>query len=106
MNEQSSARELANDRPVQANGQGGGPVLTSRFLAVLNHCALTSLRLSLVTDVRVLLSHADHDALMPGASDDGREDGARSVIAGETGFAHAGSVVHHQSGNIFVTHVD
>merc|ERR1719466_735884 len=29
----------------------------------------TSLGLGFVTDVRVLLSHTDHDSLMPGASD-------------------------------------
>merc|ERR1712243_68985 len=65
-----------------------------------------SLGLSLVTDVRVLLSHADHDALMTGTSDDGREDGARSVVTGKSGFAHTGAVVNNQSGNIVVTHDD
>merc|ERR1719153_2231761 len=64
----------------------------------------TSLGLSLVADVRVFLSHADHDALMTRATHDGGEDGARGVVAGETGFAHAGSVVDDQSRNIFVTH--
>jgi len=65
-----------------------------------------SFGLSLVTDVRVLLSHADHDALMTGTSDDGREDGARSVVTGKSGFAHTGAVVNNQSGNIVVTHDD
>jgi hypothetical protein len=41
---------------------------------------------------------------MTGSSDDGREDGARSVISGETGFAHAGAVVNNKSGNFVVTH--
>jgi len=63
-----------------------------------------SLGLSLVSDVRVLLSHADHDALMTGAADDGREDGAGSVVTGESGLAHTGAIVHHQRGNIVVTH--
>jgi len=65
-----------------------------------------SLGLSLVADVRVLLSHADHDALMTGTSDDGREDGARSVVTGKSGFAHTGAVINNQSGNIVVTHDD
>merc|ERR1719289_112107 len=64
-----------------------------------------SFGLSLVTDVRVLLFHADHDALMTGTSDDGREDGARGVVTRETGLAHAGSIVDHQRGNFVVTHV-
>jgi hypothetical protein len=65
-----------------------------------------SLGLSLVSDVRVLLSHADHDALMTGASDDGGEDGSGSVVSGETGLAHTGSIVDNQRGNIIVTHLD
>ena len=48
----------------------------------------TSLGLGLVSDVRVLLSHADHDALMPGASDDRGEDGPGGVVSGESGLAH------------------
>ena len=47
---------------------------------------LTSLGLSLVTDVGILLSHADHDADVTWATDDGREDGAGSVITGEAGL--------------------
>ena len=43
----------------------------------------TSLGLGLVTDVGVLVSHADHDGDMTGTSDDGGEDGAGSVVAGE-----------------------
>jgi len=63
-----------------------------------------SLGLSLVADVRVFLSHADHDALMAGTADDGGEDGAGSVVTGETGLAHAGAIVDNQRGNIVVTH--
>ena len=47
---------------------------------------LTSLRLGLVTDVGVLVAHADHDRDVPGPADDRGEDGARSVIAGESGL--------------------
>merc|ERR1719447_298085 len=49
----------------------------------------TSLGLGLVADVAVLVTHADHDAGITGASDDGGKDGARGVVAGESGFAHA-----------------
>ncbi|GMR50477.1 hypothetical protein PMAYCL1PPCAC_20672, partial [Pristionchus mayeri] len=64
----------------------------------------TSLGLGLVSDVRVLLSHTDHHTLMPGATDNRGEDGAGSVISGETGLAHSGSIVDHKSGNLLVAH--
>merc|ERR1740128_821345 len=64
----------------------------------------TSLGLGLVTDVGVLLSHTDHDSLVVGTADDGGEDGAGSVISGESGLAHAGSVINDQSSNVLVTH--
>ena len=64
----------------------------------------TSLGLGLVSDIAVLLAHTDHHTLMTGASNDGREDGARSVVSGETGFAHTGAIVYDKSGNIVVTH--
>lgn len=41
---------------------------------------------------------------MARTADNGGEDGTRGVISGETGFAHTGSVVNDQSGNIVVTH--
>jgi hypothetical protein len=41
--------------------------------------------------------------LMTGTSDDGGEDGTRSVISGESSLAHTGSIVNDQSGN-FVLH--
>ena len=63
-----------------------------------------SLGLGLVADVGVLLSHADHDALVAGPADDRREHGPRSVVSGEAGLAHAGAVVDNESSNIFVTH--
>jgi hypothetical protein len=66
----------------------------------------TSLALGLITDVGVLLSHANHHTLMTRASDDGGEDGSGSVISGKTGFAETGSIVNDQSSNFFVTHLD
>jgi len=44
--------------------------------------------------------------LMPGAANDGGEDSPGGVITGETGLAHAGAIVHNQSGDVLVTHVD
>ena len=43
--------------------------------------------------------------LMSWSSDDGREDGSWSIVPGETGFTHAGSIVYDQSCNIVVTHL-
>ena len=50
----------------------------------------TSFGLGLVTDVGILLSHADHDTDVTWATDDGREDGAGSVITGEAGLWEEG----------------
>merc|ERR1711872_602808 len=68
----------------------------------------TPLGLSLLTDVGVLVAHADHDTGVFGPADDRGEDGARSVITGEAGLAHAGAIVDNQSGGLFVvvTHFD
>ena len=45
---------------------------------------LTSLGLGLVADVGVLVAHADHDGDVAWASEDGGEDGARSIVPGES----------------------
>ncbi|KAF1750060.1 hypothetical protein GCK72_016606 [Caenorhabditis remanei] len=66
---------------------------------------ITSLGLGLISDVRVLLSHTDHDSLMTWSSDDGGEHGTWSIISGETGFAHTGAIVYNEGGNIIVTHL-
>ena len=55
-----------------------------------------TLALRLVADVGVLLVHADHDARVLRAADDGWEDGARRVVAGEARLAHAGASVDHE----------
>merc|ERR1711862_937094 len=62
----------------------------------------TSLGLSLVTDVGVLVAHADHDGDMTRASNDGGEDGAGSVITGETALDHTGAIVNDQSSGFLV----
>merc|ERR1712156_810369 len=66
----------------------------------------TPLGLGLVTDIGVLLSHTDHDTLVPWATNDGWEDSPGGVITGETGLAHAGAIVNDQSGCVFVTHLE
>merc|ERR1711931_543664 len=65
----------------------------------------TSLGLSLISNIGILLTHTDHDTLVTGASNNGREDSPGGVISSETGFAHAGAIVNDKSGSIFVTHV-
>merc|ERR1719150_3060533 len=54
----------------------------------------TSLGLGLITDIGILLGHADHNTLMLGASHDGWEHGSRSVVTGKAGFDHSRSVVN------------
>jgi len=66
----------------------------------------TSLGLGLITYIAVLLTHTHHDTLMSWATDDGWENSAGSVIPGEPGLAHTGSIVYNQRGNIVVTHCD
>jgi len=62
----------------------------------------TTLGLSLTTNVRVLLAHTDHDAMMTGATDNRRENSARSIVTGETGLAHAGAIVDNEGGNFLL----
>merc|ERR1712038_1887068 len=66
----------------------------------------TPLGLGLVSNIGVLLSHTDHDTLVPWATNDGREDSPGGVITGETSLAHAGAIVNDKSSNVFVTHLD
>merc|ERR1712131_183829 len=65
----------------------------------------TSLGLGFITDIGILLSHTDHDALVAGTSHDGGEHSAGSVVSSEAGLDHAGAIVNDQSGNVLVTHV-
>ena len=59
---------------------------------------LTSFGLGLVADVAVLVAHSDHDSGVFRPPDYRREDGAGSVIAGETGLEEnrRGSVFRDQ----------
>merc|ERR550534_3049832 len=61
-----------------------------------------SLGLGLVTDVGVLVAHADHDGDMTGTTDDGWEDGSGSVVAGEASLDHSGAIVDDQRCGFFV----
>merc|ERR1712037_853598 len=65
----------------------------------------TPLGLGLVTDVGILLSHADHDTLVTGTANDGGEDSPGGVVSGKAGLAHAGAIVTDKSGNVLVTHL-
>jgi hypothetical protein len=62
----------------------------------------TALGLGLVTDVGALLVHANHDSGVLRASDDGGEDGARSIVTGEASLAHARATVYYERLYVFV----
>merc|ERR1711950_83937 len=64
----------------------------------------TSLGLSFISNIGILLTHTNHDTLVAGASNNGREDSPGGIISSETGFAHAGAIVNDKSSSIFVTH--
>merc|ERR1711892_924893 len=65
----------------------------------------TSLGLCFISNISVFLSHTDHHSLVAGASNNGGEDGTRSIISSETSLAHAGAIVTDKSSNVFVTHL-
>merc|ERR1712088_749327 len=64
-----------------------------------------SLGLSFISNIGILLSHTDHDTLVTGASNNGREDSPGGIISSKSSFAHAGTIVNDKSGGIFVTHL-
>jgi hypothetical protein len=53
---------------------------------------------------RVQSTQTHHDSWVLGATDDGRENGAGSVITGEAGLAHAGAIVDDEGLNLFTLH--
>jgi hypothetical protein len=61
-----------------------------------------TLGLGFITDVRILLSHANHDTLVTWTPDNGWEDCSRSVITCKAGFAHTGAVIDHEGCYFFV----
>jgi hypothetical protein len=64
----------------------------------------TTFGLGLITDVRVFLTHTNHDTLMSWATDDRWEHGTWGIISGKASFAHSGSIVNDEGCNFFVTH--
>merc|ERR1712203_1088510 len=58
----------------------------------------TSLGLSFISNIGILLSHTDHDTLVTGASNNGREDSPGGIVSSESGLEHAGAIVNNQSG--------
>jgi len=65
----------------------------------------TALGLRFIANVGVLLSHADHDTLVTGATDERGENSAGGIIAGETSFNHTGAVVDDKGGHFFFSHI-
>lgn len=57
----------------------------------------TSHALGFIADEVVLVLHTDHVDGVLGAADDGGEDGAGGIIAGETGLAHTGTIINNNS---------
>jgi hypothetical protein len=68
----------------------------------------TTAGLGVITDEVVLLSGTKHGLSGGGlgATDDGGEDDAGSIVTGETGLDHTGTVVADNIASIFVTHFD
>merc|ERR1711992_401534 len=65
----------------------------------------TSLRLSLISNIGILLSHTDHHTLVARTSNNGGKDSSGSVISSKSSLAHAGAIVNDKSSNVFVTHL-
>merc|ERR1712226_1793772 len=55
----------------------------------------TSLRLSLISNIGILLSHTDHHTLVARTTNNGGEDSSGSIISCETSLAHAGAIVNN-----------
>ena len=48
----------------------------------------TTFGLSFITDVRIFLTHTDHDGLMTGSTDHGWKHRSGSIITGKASLAH------------------
>jgi hypothetical protein len=66
----------------------------------------TTLGLSLIANIGILLSHANHDTLVARATHKGGENCARSIVTGETSLNHTGAVVDDKSCYFFFSHVE
>ena len=56
----------------------------------------SSLGLSLITDEVILVLHTHHVHGVLGATHNGGEHGARSIISSKTGLAHTGAIINNQ----------
>merc|ERR1719486_162423 len=64
----------------------------------------TSLGLSFISNIGILLTHTDHDPLVAGSSNNGREDSPWGVISCKPSFAHTRTIINNQCDNLVVTH--
>merc|ERR1712242_529000 len=64
----------------------------------------TSLGLSLISYIGIFLSHTDHDTLVAGSFNNGREDSPWGVISCKPSFTHTRTIINNQCGNLVVTH--
>jgi len=98
---------VGNDTVLNGVLQGKDTSLGLSLISGLSAGAQVAGAVSL-PNVRVLLTHTDHDTLVSGSTDDGtvistyllcgsqdlREDSSGSIISGETGLAHTGTIVN------------
>ena len=80
------------------------PIGDNAMLDGVLQCQHTSLALGFISNIAVLLVHANHNSGHLWSADDGWENCSRSIITSKTSLAHSTSVVHHQSSHLFVTH--
>ena len=80
------------------------PIGDNAMLDWVLQCQHTSLALGFISNIAVLLVHANHNSGHLWSADDGWENCSRSIITSKTSLAHSTSVVHHQSSHLFVTH--
>merc|ERR1712117_65425 len=66
----------------------------------------TSLGLGLISNIGIFLTHTYHHTLVSRATNNAWEDSSWGVITSEASFAHTRSIVNHQSGNVFITHLE
>ncbi|CAL4059772.1 unnamed protein product, partial [Meganyctiphanes norvegica] len=67
-------------------------------------CENTSFALGFITYIGILLTHADHDTLVTGTTNNGGKDGTGSIITSKSSFAQARSIVTNEGSCVFVTH--
>merc|ERR1719400_2191537 len=78
------------------------PIGYDSMLDGILECQHTTLALSLITNIAVLLVHADHNPRHLRPPDDGREDCARRIVASEACLAHTGTIVDDERGHLIL----